>query len=140
MASSPFELIDGDYVDLIQKLEKEQLQRLNQSLTTQNLPYEASLRKASKRKINQKKSFNQNTLFKKFSKKEQAAKQPRSHTFLIISLCVISIFMIGFIGSILSFDPGLIVFLNFVCIIICIASLQNTKNKKGLKKVSPKLK
>ncbi len=140
MASSPFELIDGDYVGLIQQLEKEQLQRLNLSLTTQNLPYEASLRKASKRKINQKKSFNQNTLFKKFSKKEQAAKQPRSHTFLIISLCVISIFMIGFIGSILSFDPGLIVFLNFVCIIICIASLQNTKNKKGLKKVSPKLK
>ena len=140
MASSPFELIDGDYVDLIQQLEKEQLQRLNLSLTTQNLPYEASLRKASKRKINQKKSFNQNTLFKKFSKKEQAAKQPRSHTFLIISLCVISIFMIGFICSILSFDPGLIVFLNFVCIIICIASLQNTKNKKGLKKVSPKLK
>ena len=31
MASSPFELIDGDYVGLIQQLEKEQLQRLNLS-------------------------------------------------------------------------------------------------------------
>lgn len=139
MASSPFELIDGDYVALIQELEREQLQRLNLALTSQSL-YEASLIKANKRRINPKKSFNQNTVFKKFAKKEQAAAKPRSYTFLIISLCVLAIFVVGFVGSILSFDPGLIVFLSFVCIIICIASLQNTKNKKALKKASPKLK
>lgn len=140
MASSPFELIDGDYVALIQELEREQLQRLNLALKSQSLQYEASLRKANKRKINPKKAFNQNTLFKKFSKNEQAAAKPRSYTFLIISLCVLAVFMVSFVGSVLSFDPGLIVFLSFVCIIICIASLQNTKNKKALKKASPKLK
>lgn len=140
MASSPFELIDGDYVALIQELEREQLQRLNLALTSQSLQYEASLIKANKRRINPKKSFNQNTVFKKFAKKEQAAAKPRSYTFLIISLCMLAIFVIGFVGSILSFDPGLIVFLSFVCIIICIASLQNTKNKKALNKASPKLK
>lgn len=140
MASSPFELIDGDYVALIQELEREQLQRLNLALTSQSLQYEASLIKANKRRITPRKSFNQNTVFKKFAKKEQAAAKPRSYTFLIISLCVLAIFVVGFVGSILSFDPGLIVFLSFVCIIICIASLQNTKNKKALNKASPKLK
>lgn len=141
MAISPFELIDGDYVALVQQLEKEQLQRLSLALKSEIFQYESNIKKVYTKK-NSKKAFDKEQVFKKFNQKEQVPQKPRNYTFLIVFLCLILIFAVIFIGYAFGIDQELIAFFIFACVIVCVASSQaiREKNKKALKKAPPKFK